>query len=57
MSAGREVRVVVEPSAVPDEELPQLASRIARDIEKDLSFPGEIVVTVIRELRASATAG
>lgn len=57
MAAGREVRVVVEPSVVDDEALPQLATAIARHIEKDLSFPGEITVTVVRELRASATAG
>ncbi len=57
MSAGREVRVMVEPSAVGDAELPDLARTIAAHIEKDLSFPGEIVVTVVRELRASATAG
>lgn len=57
MSAGREVRVVVEPSAVADSELPELAGTIARHIEKELSYPGEITVTVVRELRASATAG
>nr|WP_297426434.1 ribonuclease Y [uncultured Actinotalea sp.] len=57
MAAGREVRVVVEPTVVDDEALPQMATAIARHIEKDLSFPGEITVTVVRELRASATAG
>lgn len=57
MSAGREVRVVVEPDIVGDAELPELATAIARHIERDLSYPGEIVVTVVRELRASATAG
>jgi ribonuclease Y len=57
MSAGREVRVVVEPEVVDDEAMPGLARAIARHIEKDLSYPGEITVTVIRELRASATAG
>lgn len=57
MSAGREVRVVVEPSAVEDADLPQLAVRIARHIERDLAYPGEIKVTVVRETRASATAG
>lgn len=57
MAAGREVRVVVEPSIVDDRALPEMASAIARHIEKDLSFPGEITVTVVRELRASATAG
>lgn len=57
MAAGREVRVVVEPTVVDDEAMPELARAIARQIEKDLSYPGEITVTVIRELRASATAG
>ncbi|HQY33472.1 ribonuclease Y [Actinotalea sp.] len=57
MSAGREVRVVVEPDLVDDAAMPGLAEAIARHIEKDLSFPGEIAVTVVRELRATATAG
>lgn len=57
MSAGREVRVVVEPAEVDDYALPQLAVSIARHIEADLTYPGEIKVTVVRELRASATAG
>jgi len=57
MSAGREVRVVVEPDEVDDAAMAGLAEAIARHIEKDLSFPGEIAVTVVRELRATATAG
>jgi ribonuclease Y len=57
MSAGREVRVVVEPTEVDDYALPQLAVTIAKHIEADLAYPGEIRVTVVRELRASATAG
>ncbi|MCM0639139.1 ribonuclease Y [Cellulomonas wangsupingiae] len=57
MAAGREVRVVVEPDEVDDHALPQLASAIAKHIEADLTYPGEIRVTVVRELRASATAG
>ncbi|WP_146926192.1 ribonuclease Y [Cellulomonas xylanilytica] len=57
MSAGREVRVIVEPSEVDDRALPQLAVAIARHIEADLAYPGEITVTVVREMRASATAG
>lgn len=57
MSAGREVRVVVEPDEVDDRAMPQLATAIARHIESDLTYPGEIRVTVVRELRASATAG
>lgn len=57
MSAGREIRVMVEPGTVTDTELSGLASRIARTIETERAYPGEITVTVIRELRASATAG
>ncbi len=57
MAAGREMRVVVEPNEVPDEAMGRLAVEIARHIEKDLSYPGEIKVTVVREVRASATAG
>ncbi len=57
MAAGREVRVVVEPDIVADAALPDLASAIAHQIESDLTYPGEITVTVVRELRASATAG
>jgi ribonuclease Y len=57
MAAGREMRVVVEPSQVPDTDLGRLAVEIARHIEQDLSYPGEIKVTVVREVRASATAG
>lgn len=57
MAAGREVRVIVEPETVDDTQLPGLATAIARHIEADLSYPGEIKVTVIREIRASATAG
>ncbi|GIG25191.1 ribonuclease Y [Cellulomonas denverensis] len=56
MAAGRELRVVVEPSEVPDEAMGRLAVEIARHIEHDLSYPGEIKVTVVREVRASATA-
>lgn len=57
MSAGREIRVMVEPDAVPDSDLGSLASQVARTIEAERAYPGEITVTVIRELRASATAG
>jgi ribonuclease Y len=57
MSAGREVRVMVEPEVVADVALPGLAEALADQIERELDFPGEITVTVVRELRASATAG
>ncbi|WP_062384764.1 ribonuclease Y [Demequina iriomotensis] len=57
MAAGREVRVVVEPDEIDDAGTQALARTIAEHISKDFTFPGEIKVTVIRELRADAIAG
>ena len=57
LASGHELRVVVEPADVPDADLPGLAREIARDVEAALSFPGEVSITVVRELRAHATAG
>lgn len=54
--AGREVRVFVEPKAVDDLKTIKLAQDIARQIEQELKYPGEIKVNVIRELRADARA-
>jgi ribonucrease Y len=53
MQAGREVRVVVDPGRVDDLTAGDLARRIARKLEEDLQYPGQIQVTVIREFRAS----
>jgi ribonuclease Y len=53
MQAGREVRVVVDPGQVDDLGASDLARRIARKLEEDLQYPGQIQVTVIREFRAS----
>jgi ribonuclease Y len=52
MQAGREVRVMVAPDAVNDEGMALLSHEIAREIEKELEYPGQIKVTVIRESRA-----
>lgn len=57
MAAGREVWVAVEPDEVGDEDLQGLARTIAGHIDADPRFPGEIRVTVVRELRADAVAG
>ncbi|WP_394985200.1 ribonuclease Y [uncultured Helicobacter sp.] len=51
ISAGREVRVIVEADLVSDDESIVLAREIARDIQSNLQYPGEIKVNVIRELR------
>jgi ribonuclease Y len=52
MQAGREVRVMVAPAAVDDDRAALLSLEIARDIERELEYPGQIKVTVIRESRA-----
>jgi ribonuclease Y len=51
IQAGREVRVIVDASKVPDAEAAKVARDIAIQIEKELSYPGEIKVTLIRETR------
>jgi ribonuclease Y len=52
MQAGREIRVIVAPGAVDDDGATLLARTVARDIERELEYPGQIKVTVIRESRA-----
>jgi ribonuclease Y len=52
IQAGREVRIMVEHSRVDDARAQGLASEIARRIEKEMEYPGQIRVTVIRETRA-----
>ena len=52
MQAGREVRVMVKPAEIDDDATALLAREIAKDIEDQLDYPGQIRVTVIRESRA-----
>jgi len=52
IQAGREVRILVEHQKVDDARAQNLAGEIARRIEKELEYPGQIRVTVIRETRA-----
>ena len=52
IQAGREVRVMVEPSEVSDVEAALLAREISKRIEEELNYPGQIRVTVVRETRA-----
>lgn len=56
IQAGREIRVVVESTKVNDEEAVLLSNEIAKKIEREVAYPGQIKVTVIREVRASAFA-
>jgi ribonuclease Y len=53
IQAGREIRVAVKPNQVKDDEVPMLAREIAKKIEAELEYPGQIKVNVIRETRAT----
>ncbi len=52
IQAGREVRLVVQPDAINDAEAAQMARDVARRIESEMTYPGQIRVTVIRETRS-----
>ncbi len=56
VQAGREIRIFVEPSRISDDEAVVLARDVARKIENEMTYPGQIKVTVIRETRASEVA-
>jgi ribonuclease Y len=53
MQAGREIRVMLDPGALDDDGAVLLSHEIAREIEQELEYPGQIKVTVIRESRAT----
>ncbi len=53
MQAGREIRVMVQPHSLDDDGAVLLSHEIAREIEQELEYPGQIKVTVIRESRAT----
>ncbi len=52
IQAGREVRIVVQPDRVSDAEAVQLSRDIARKVEAEMTYPGQIRVTVVRETRS-----
>ncbi len=56
MQAGREMRVMVAPEEIDDAGAHALARDIAAEVEKNLSYPGQIRITVVRESRATETA-
>ena len=56
VQAGREVRILVQPDTVSDDEVILLARNVAKKIENELDYPGQIKVSVIRESRATEYA-
>ena len=56
VQAGREVRILVQPNKVSDDEVILLARNVAKKIENELDYPGQIKVSVIRESRATEYA-
>jgi ribonuclease Y len=52
VQAGREVRILVRPDQVTDEQARTIAHEVVKRIEEQLAYPGQIRVTVIRETRA-----
>jgi len=56
LQAGREIRIFVKPEEISDLQAKELARNIALKVEQELKYPGEIRVTVIREMRVIETA-
>src|SRR5579875_3491791 len=56
VQAGREMRIIVEPNQVSDDDSVVLAREVARRIENEMTYPGQIKVTVIREVRSTELA-
>jgi len=56
MQAGREIRVMVDPGVVDDDATALISHEIAAAIEREMEYPGQVKITVIRELRATRIA-
>ena len=56
IQAGREVRIMVVPEKVTDDDMVILAHEIAKKIEEEMQYPGQIKVNLIRESRVSGIA-
>ena len=52
IQAGREIRIIVKPEQIDDLAAIQLSKSIAKTVEENLQYPGQIKITVIRETRA-----
>ena len=56
IQAGREVRIMVKPDEINDQQMVLIAHDVAKQIESELKYPGQIKITVVRESRASDIA-
>ena len=56
MQAGREIRVMVKPDRIDDIQAQVIARDIAKQVEEELTYPGQIRITVVRESRATEFA-
>lgn len=52
IQAGRELRIIVNPEAMSDDEATKMARDVAKKIEESMQYPGQIKVTIVRETRA-----
>ncbi|MGN0709565.1 MAG: ribonuclease Y [Anaerovoracaceae bacterium] len=52
IQAGREIRIIVDPGQISDDEMPLLAHEVSKKIESELEYPGQIKVNVVRETKA-----
>ena len=52
LQAGREIRIMVQPGKVSDDQVVIMSHKVREKIEQNLDYPGNIKVTVIREMRA-----
>jgi ribonuclease Y len=56
MQAGREIRIMVKPERVDDIQAQVVARDVAKQVEEELTYPGQIRVTVVRESRSTEFA-
>ena len=52
IQAGREIRIIVKPEKITDDQMTILARDVAKQIENEMDYPGQIKVNIIRETRA-----